>query len=68
MKLNKFALWIVAIVIAMASYLPLLFLLAETPIHDGSELPSNFMMLLTLILSIFVGLLCVKIGSKWISK
>ena len=66
MNIKKINIWVIGIVLAIASYVPILFLLAKTPIHDGSELPSSLMLVITLALCVLLGIVGAKIAGKFI--
>ena len=71
MKLHKTSIriiaWVIAIILAIVLYIPIVAALAETPIHDGSVLPSNTMMLIALVISIIISIVSAKLIQKWLS-
>jgi hypothetical protein len=46
---------ICSLLIGVALFFPILFLLAKTPIHDGSEMPSALMVSVTTLISLAIG-------------
>jgi hypothetical protein len=50
---------LVALAVTAAVFMPILFLLAATPLHDGSDSPSQLLLYTTGIVSVGVGVLAV---------
>ncbi len=49
----------------LISFFPVMFLLAETPMHDGSDSPSPLMIYTTFFISLIVGLVLSVIIYRW---
>lgn len=67
-KSIKIIAWVISTIIAIALYLPIIAALAETPIHNGSELPSRTMLLIALAISIIISIISAKTIQKWLTK
>jgi RsiW-degrading membrane proteinase PrsW (M82 family) len=67
--MKRLAAWLLVIstfvVGALISFFPIMFLLAETPMHDGSDSPSPLMLYTTLFISLFVGLVLSVVIYRW---
>jgi len=70
MKLNsiKITSWLIAAIVAVIIYFPVISGLALTPIHNGTEVPTNALLLTSLIFSILIGIITKIIIQKWLLK
>jgi hypothetical protein len=56
------------LVVAAAVFIPVLFALAETPLHDGSDSPSPALLYSTLFASVVIAAVAAWLVNRWLRR